>query len=423
VKIVMFTNAYTPHVGGVAQSVSRFTRRLRQRGHRVLVVCPTFADQPDDEQDVIRLPSVQHVTGGDFSLAWPLSPDLPSRLTRFEADAYHAHHPFLLGNSALRAAASRDMPIVFTHHTMFEDYTHYAPVELTAMKSYIASLATGFANLCDRIVAPSDSTGEILAQRGVRQPIDVVPTGVDIEEFTDGYGARARDELGIPLDAPVIGHVGRLAPEKNLAMLSDAVVRALTTEPDAWWLVVGKGPSQELMRQKALDAGVGDRCVFAGVRTGEALVDAYSAMDVFAFASRTETQGMVLVEAMSTGCPVVALDAPGAREVARDGLNGRLVAHEDPGEMAAALCWVLEREGEQTRRLRDRARQDAEDFSTARCTDKLEDVYGRAVHDRRQAGGASIDDWEGFVRAMRTEWEIWSNRVQSLGKAIGGDSI
>ncbi len=421
-RIVMFTNAYTPHVGGVAQSVSRFTRRLRRRDHRVLVVCPTFAGQPDDEQDVIRLPSVQHVTDGDFSLAWPLTPDLPSRLTRFEADVYHAHHPFLLGNSALRAAASRDVPIVFTHHTMFEDYTHYAPVELTAMKSYIASLATGFANLCDRVVAPSQSTGEILARRGVRQPIDVVPTGVDIEPFTDGDRDRARRELGIPPDARVIGHVGRLAPEKNLALLSDAVVRALATESDAWWLVVGKGPSQEVMRQKADQAGVADRCVFAGVRTGQALVDAYSAMDVFAFASRTETQGMVLVEAMSTGCPVVALDAPGAREVARDGVNGRLVPREDPGEIASALCWVLERDAEQTRRLRDRARRDAEGFSTTRCTDQLEVVYERAARARAQSGGASLDDWEGFVRAMRTEWEIWSNRVQSLGKAIGGGS-
>src|SRR3990172_3888517 len=126
-NIVMFTNTYTPHVGGVARSVEAFSGAYRRRGHRVLVVAPEFADQPQHEEDVVRIPAIQNFNGSDFSVVLPVPGSLDDVLDAFKPDIVHAHHPFLLGNTAVRVARFRELPLVFTHHTLYEQYTHYVP--------------------------------------------------------------------------------------------------------------------------------------------------------------------------------------------------------------------------------------------------------------------------------------------------------
>ncbi len=248
-NILMMTNTYLPHVGGVARSVDTFVREFRARGHRVVVVAPEFAEKPADETDVIRVPAIQNFNGSDFSVRLPLPGYVQAQLTDFKPDIVHAHHPFLLGENAVRVAASANVPLVFTHHTMYEQYTHYVPGDSPAMQRFVVQLTTGYANLCDRVFAPSESVAAVLQNRGVIVPISVIPTGVDIDVFSRGDGRALRQTLGIPDRAFVVGHIGRLAKEKNLDFLADAVSRFLKHRPDAHFLVAGAGPAEDDIRK------------------------------------------------------------------------------------------------------------------------------------------------------------------------------
>jgi glycosyltransferase involved in cell wall biosynthesis len=337
-RVVMMTNTYLPHVGGVARSVEGFSRALRAEGVRVMIVAPEFPGMDESETDVVRVPAIQRFNGSDFSVRLPVPGLLTEPLDRFQPDLIHAHHPFLLGDTALRVASSRGLPLVFTHHTLYEEYTHYVSTESEAIKRFVIDLSTGYANLCDHVIAPSQSVLALLQQRGVTSPITVVPTGVDLSRFTKRSGRRFRKTAGIPRDVFVVGHIGRLAPEKNLMFLTRAVARFLQERPQAWFLVAGSGPLEDAMRAHFGEAGVLERVRFAGILQGGALADAYDAMDVFAFASKSETQGMVMAEAMAAGTPVVAVDASGVREVVRDGYNGRKLSVEDGDAFSAALA-------------------------------------------------------------------------------------
>ncbi|MEO7412968.1 MAG: glycosyltransferase, partial [Opitutaceae bacterium] len=154
-----------------------------------------------------------------------LAATLSDRLDGFKADIIHAHHPFLLGDTALRVATKKNVPIIFTHHTKYEDYTHYVPFDSPALKEIAINLPTHFANLCDGVVAPSESLAKLIRQRGVQVPVKVVPTGIDVKGFAAADGAKARRKFKIGPRTFVVGHVGRLAPEKNLDYLADAVGR------------------------------------------------------------------------------------------------------------------------------------------------------------------------------------------------------
>ncbi|MFO8007411.1 MAG: glycosyltransferase [Candidatus Brocadiia bacterium] len=314
-NIAMFTNVFPPHVGGVAHSVKRCVEGARRRGHRVMVVAPEWRDRQPDEQDVVRIPAIQNMTDMDVSLPLPLQSTVEQAVQRVRPELIHSHHPYMLGSMALRVAAAHVLPLVFTYHTRYEFYAHYVRPDSTAVQEFAARLGTGYCELADQVIAPSESIRELLKDRGVQTPIEAIPTGVDLEEYADGDGRAARDKLGIPREAFLCGTVSRLAPEKNVGFLCAAVARFLERNQEAHFLVVGYGPSERDMQDTVAQKGVGERCHFAGKTTGQELVDAYHAMDAFTFASQTETQGMVLVEALAAGCPLVALDAPGAREV------------------------------------------------------------------------------------------------------------
>jgi glycosyltransferase involved in cell wall biosynthesis len=417
-NIVMFTNVYTPHVGGVERSVATFTRAYRRLGHRVLVVAPEFPDQPQGEQDVVRLPAIQNFNGSDFSVVLPLTGLLTDALDAFQPDIVHSHHPYLLGSSALRIARYRALPLVFTHHTQYEHYTHYVTVDSLALKRYVIELATCYANLCDRVFAPSESIADLLRARGVTAPIAVVPTGVEVERYATGDGRGFRAAFGIPDDAFVVGHVGRLAPEKNLEFLAEAVTAFLGGEPRAHFLLIGKGPSEPVIEAVFARAGLAERLHRAGILEAQGLADAYHAMDVFAFASKSETQGMVLTEAMAAGVPVVALDAPGARETVRDGENGRLLEEETVEAFRAALAWVAGLPEERRLGLRQSCRETGDAFSMDRCAGKALALY-RELLDRAE-GARREDDapWTGIVNLIQAEWYLLSGKAQALGAAL-----
>ena len=276
----MVTNTFLPHVGGVARSVSGFTEEFRRRGHRVLVVAPIFEGIPGRETDVVRIPAVQNFNGSDFSVPVLATGKVFSALKTFPVQVVHSHHPFLLGDTALRVAATRDIPVVFTHHTMYEKYTHYVPGDSPRFRRFVLDLVTGYCNLCDAVIAPSGTVAEEIARRGVKVPVSVIPTGVNVEIFRGGDGGTFRKRMGIPPDALLVGHVGRLAPEKNLGFLTGAIVRFLLANGDAHFFLAGEGPMKTMIEQTFAAQGLADRFHSRGVMDFPELAAAYQGMEI-----------------------------------------------------------------------------------------------------------------------------------------------
>lgn len=417
-KIALFTNTYLPHVGGVARSVKTLEDACRARGHQVRVVAPEFEHaQPSPE--VLRIPAIQHFNGSDFSVRLPALNVVRDFMEDFRPDIIHSHHPFLLGDSALRESWKMRIPLVFTHHTLYERYTHYVPLDSPALKRFAIQLATEYCNLCDQVIAPSESIARLLQGRGVRAPIVAIPTGIDTAFFAAGNGARFRDQAGIPRGAKVIGHTGRLAREKNLRFLADAVAPCLAADPGTVLLVVGDGDARAEMLDRLLLHATPGQLHFAGNQSGPALADAYAAMDCFVFASQTETQGLVLAEAMAAGKPVVALDGPGVREIVRDGENGLLLdAGASARDFALALARLL-RDPALAASCAAGARAGAADFARDRCIDRVLDCYA-ALIDRHPRGspGADPSAWDRLLAGIDVEWSLLVEKMSAAAAAV-----
>jgi len=420
-NILMVTNTYLPHVGGVAQSVHRFTEEYRKRGHRVVVAAPEFPDCEEHEEDVYRVGAIQNFNGSDFSFSLPtLLLGIREELD-FHPDIIHSHHPYLLGDAALRLSAREDVPMVFTHHTMYEQYTHYVPGDSPTFKRFIIELSTRYANMCQAVVSPSDSVRDILVERGVETPVHVIPTGVDVDRFGDGLGEWWKMRYRMPKDAYVIGHLGRLAPEKNLGFLSEAVADYMQRDDSAHFLVVGSGPSRKDMEDLFKDRGLANRLHFTGPLGGQDLVDAYHAMDVFAFASQSETQGMVITEAMATGAPVVAVDAAGVREVLRDGKNGRMIPTEDRAAFVESLAWVRAQGARGSALLAEEVKKSAYEFSAGVRAEQALAMYEQVLAKAASPAMEEEDTWDRILGSVEREWSLWSNRVAAAAGALIGE--
>lgn len=418
-NILILTNTYVPHVGGVARSVSGLVEGLRRHGHRVLVVAPEFPGTPDQEEGVERVVALQRFGGSDFSMPLPLNWPLSEVIEEFAPDLVHTHHPFLLGDTALRVAAIYQIPIIFTYHTRYELYGHYIAQDSDWLKRLVLSLAHGYCDLCDHVIAPSQSIVDHLRLNGVKAPITVVPTGIDLYAFASGKRDRARDRWKLALDAFVVGHIGRLAPEKNLDILIQALVDLLQRQPNAAALITGDGAYRAPMEQAFVDTGLDHRVRFTGVLTGEALWDAYAAQDLFAFSSVSETQGLVLTEAMAAGVPVVALDAPGVREVVDDGINGRLLPQSTTAPaLADALAWVAKLSSENREALRQAARQTADMFSTKHCLERTLALYSDVLAREPKGEVPEASAWEIARRRLESELDIVSNIARAVSDAV-----
>jgi 1,2-diacylglycerol 3-alpha-glucosyltransferase len=427
-NIVMLSNTYAPHVGGVARSIERFARQYRKLGHKVLIVAPEFDHDSSGEQDVVRIPAVQNFNGSDFSVALPVSGLLSEALEEFQPQIVHAHHPFLLGMTALRIARYRQLPLVFTHHTLYAQYTHYVPGDSPLLQRFAVQLVTRYANLADMVFAPSESIAVLLRERGVQTPISVVPTGVELSQFSQGDGLRYRRKMGIPETAFVVGHVGRLAPEKNLEFLAASVAGFIAAgltgayeghgRPQVHCLVIGAGPSEADIRAVFARTGITARLHLDGVQNTQVLADAYHAMDVFAFASTSETQGMVLTEAMAAGKPVVALDASGVREVVVDTVNGRLLADKNCEDFAAALRWVAEQPTEGTLALQRAALETAARFSMTETAGRALDLYELVLQQKASSYKPDDDAWLRLLELIKAEWSIIEGFAEAAGSSL-----
>ncbi|MDW7773872.1 MAG: glycosyltransferase [Desulfobulbaceae bacterium] len=417
-NISMFTNTYLPHVGGVARSVSTFAAALRALRQNVMVVAPTFGGKPDteDEKHVLRVAAIQNFNGSDFSVRIPLPGVIEKNIIRFQPDIIHSHHPFLLGDAALRTAQRFDLPIVFTHHTLYEQYTHYVPFASDAMKRFVINLATEYANLCNCIIAPSNSIKRLLEKRGVVRPVVVLPTGIDLEFFRQGKARIFRKRYNIPADYSIIGHTGRLAREKNLPYLASAVKRFLKKNNKFFFVVAGVGDAEKEIKKIFAAENLSHYLIMPGILKGRDLADCYKAMDLFVFASKSETQGLVLMEAMAAGVPVIALRASGVSDVVEDRKNGRIL-RANCSEKAFADAIAEAFKGDEIEQWRRAAPETARRFSRRNCAERLLAIYEETIR-KNTRPDYQPDVLDTLRKKVKVEWELLQEKASAMMKTL-----
>jgi glycosyltransferase involved in cell wall biosynthesis len=296
--------------------------------------------------------------------------DAVARARRLTPDVVHAHSPFVSGLLARRLARAVRAPLVFTHHTRFADYDHYLGPLAGPGAAAIDAYLRRFWHACRAVIAPSEDLASEIRARLADRPgiVHVIPTGVDVAGIRALRPVEPRERFAWPPDAVVVASLGRLAPEKSPMTVLEAVAIAATREPRLRLLVVGGGPSEDELRERAAAPDLAGRVGFTGALPRIDALRAIAGADLFLFASRTETQGLVLAEALSAGLPAIAVDGPGVRDSVRDGIDGVVVAAEPAADRAASLAAVLvELAADATRRaiLAARAGSDAARFSVA----------------------------------------------------------
>ena len=384
-RILMVSDVYFPRINGVSTSMESFRRSLIDLGVDVRLVVPRYGDEPD-EAGIVR------VAGR------PIPRDPEDRLVRWRemhrvvereaahCDVVHIQTPFVAHYAGTRAARRLGLPVVATYHTLFEEYLeHYAPfVPAGWLRARARNFSRNQCNALDAVVVPSQAMQKRLDDYGVTKPMQVLPTGIPLRQFDHGDGAAFRALHGIAATRPVALFVGRLAHEKNIGFLLDAMSHVRRELPDALLLVAGEGPAANDLRQQAKALALDDSIRFVGyLDRARALPDCYAAADVFVFASRTETQGLVLLEAMAAGVPVVGLSVMGTRDILDPG-QGCKVAEDDPKQFAATLAHVLARPDLRAQ-LAEEARRYALEWSDQTMAMRLRDLYRSMVDGRSQA--------------------------------------
>ncbi len=377
-RVALFTNNYLPFCGGVTISVETLRRGLEGRGHEAWVLAPRFPGAVDDCPRVLRYPSIPATTYPEFPLAIPWVPALAARVRALDVDVFHAHHPFLLGPAAARQARRLGRPLVFTYHTRYEKYAHYVPFSRAVVERGAIALSARFAARADAVIAPSAVVRDDLVRRGVRTPVAVVPTGVDLDAFRPGDRAAARRALGLALDDPLLLYVGRLVRETSVERVLLAFDHLAGTLPRARLALVGQGKEAASLRALAARLPSAPRIRFLGGRAHDTLPVCYQAADLFLVASETETQGLVLAEAAACGLAAVAVGAPGCDEVVRDGVTGLLTKADPPALAEAALGLLLDHARRAAMGARARAIAEAE-FDVRLQIDRTLAVYAAAV--------------------------------------------
>ncbi len=331
VRIGFFTECYKPIVNGIVASIDALRDGLCAHGVDVTTIAPHFPHFVDDALDVVRIPSLPLPTQTAYRLCVPYLNAVDRRRVR-GIELVHAHSPFVTGWMAVSYARRHRIPLVFTYHTRLDAYAHYAPFDRATTERAMTELTRRYANAADAVVVPTLAMETRLRELGVRVPISVVPSAIDVERFAAGRrSALIRARLGVDGDAPLALVVSRLAVEKNVELAIDALAYA----PDLRLAIVGEGPHRAALEDRARRLGVAGRVRFTGTLPRERLPEVYASVDAFVFPSITDTQGLVLAEALAAGLPVVAAASDASRDVLAGA--GRLVV-PDPAAMAAAIA-------------------------------------------------------------------------------------
>ena len=363
-------------MNGVSVSIEALVEELRARGHSVHIFTAAFSRHRDEDPNIYRFPALSLPFFPGYSFAVPPFYPMLRHFRKHSFDIIHTHTPYTIGFVGLRWAESHGIPVVSTYHTLYERYAHYVPYFPKAYTRYkIAKHTNYYYNRCQRVIAPSEPALNSLRRHSVATPIAVIPTGNPAPKKMTKESAR--EQIGARAGEKVLLYVGRIAKEKNMAQLLEATQAVMSEREDARLWVVGDGPYRKDCQALARELGIGDKVKFTGAVPRAEVDKFYNASDLFVFSSFTETQGLVIGEAMSHGVPAVAVRGGGASAAIVENENGFIV-NNSASQLSDAILKVLQNPA-LLGRLSENARRSVKLWTHSDACDKVLEVYESAV--------------------------------------------
>jgi glycosyltransferase involved in cell wall biosynthesis len=433
-KIVMFTDAYWPRVNGVTVSVDSYSRSLIKAGHKVLIICSyypeglnlpvSFLNANEDEPRIVRVPSVPAFVTKEDRIAkfnkwfWVFK-----QVELFCPDIIHINTEFVIAEFGFFYALAHNLPAIYTFHTMWEEYgPHYFPFfPPFLVKFVIRGVLKNILHRSYRVIVPTPQIDDVVHKYKQRTRTFLLPTGIepDLFEHDEAESSVFRERLEGYFPAlrgkRILLFAGRIAKEKNLDFLLKILPAILEKHPETVLLFVGNGPDLDYFKEEAQKAGVEENCVFTGYMERRELALTYTIAEVFVFPSLTDTQGLVTLEAMLSGTPVVAIGAMGTLMV-MGGDNGGFMVKNDTGEFIARVLDLLE--NPELRRCKSlEAKLHARSWSIDALTQKLLAIYESTVSDYRDDYGESRTPvWELLMdkRWWKINNKIFKNRTKQI---------
>lgn len=408
-RIGIFTDTYPPFINGVSTSIVMLEHALEEKGHEVFIVTvnnENMSYKYENENKIIRIPGIP-IGIYDYRLSGVYPIRAVEKIKKWNLDIIHSHTEFGIGTFARIMAHQLDIPLVHTYHTMYEDYVHYITKGYfnRASKKIVEYLTKFY---CDKtateLIVPTKKAYDLFKEKyKVDRNVHIVPTGIEISRFyKENYKKREisalRKKLEIEPDDFVILFVGRLGHEKSVDLLIEGQVGLLKTDPHCKLVIIGDGPDAGDYKELARKLRVQDSVIFTGKVPWEEVPKYYQLADVFATASRTETQGLTVIEAMAASVPVVAADDDSFRNVVIDDLNGYLFANRKEYKKCVRK---LMGDPELKKRMSEQARISAEPHSAKYFAEKVLDVYqtalkGSGTHQKNFFGKAKDVVKKGF---------------------------
>ncbi|QDC47620.1 glycosyltransferase family 4 protein [Candidatus Methylopumilus universalis] len=343
-NILFISDVFFPRVNGVSTSINTFATELRALGHQVTLIAPSYTDEDKQEEWIVRVPSHKiYFDPEDRLMNFGKLKALLPWIRDKHFDVIHIHTPFTAHYVGIHFGKKLDIPVVETYHTFFEDYLHhYLPfIPQFISRKLARTISRRQCNAVDGIVSPSKPMLDVLKQYGIKTPAEVVATGLDDSSFASVDGEHFRMSHDIPLAQPMLLFVGRVAHEKNIGFLLEMHVELIKKHPDALLVITGEGPAEEPIKHSIDKLGISNKVRMIGyLDRSHELIACYKAADIFVFASKSETQGLVLLEAMAQGTAVVAIAELGTKSILIEG-EGVLIAKDDINDFADKVSVLL----------------------------------------------------------------------------------
>ena len=379
-NIAIFTNNYLPNPYGVTQSIESFRREFEKQGHRVFIFAPHWPGYKDNNPNIFRYPSIDIKIKIRFPLAIPYSRKMNKILDKLEVDIIHSQHPNLLGTAAAKWAKRKNVPLIFTWHTLYDKYVHFAPIIPKKIAlSYVVKKAVNYANAADFVIIPTESVKKIIENWGVKNKnIEAISSGIDESNFLNPGRELIRKRYNISDNEVLLFSVCRLTKEKNVEFLFEAVVEALKANDKSKFLVISEGDLRDELEALIRKENLSDRVIFAGIISRDKIKDYFAAGDIFVYASKSETQGMIITEAMYMGLPIVAVNATGICDLVKNNVSGFLVP-ENRTQFANAVNKLV-----QDKNLREQlgsvgAKIAREKYTDKVCAEKMLEIYSSLI--------------------------------------------
>lgn len=329
-NIGFFTDTYQSGYSGVEHSIDIFKRELENRGHTVYIFAP-LADEKmntpeENRRGIYRLQAMSQMFFPEFKMTFPVSYKVFAHLRKFNLDIIHSHTPFLMGFYANVVGFAFNIPAIHTYHTFYEKYSGHSFIsDREKADKFLMNIVTRISVLhsdrCEHVIVPSKKMKDVLQRYDLGADVSVLPTGLDLSEFEGVDRQVFRKELAVSEETKILTYVGRIAKEKNIKFLIDAL-EEVSKENSVKLVILGKGPEEKIIREYISSKGLEDAVVFLGHRKRQKVLEALAGSDLFWFASLTDTQSLALGEAIASRLPVVMLRDNGLLEIMKDGING-----------------------------------------------------------------------------------------------------